>query len=303
MNEEKEIIKKIYFKIEELSSLVKGLEAKLSKEDLIPVSEKEEFNILKSLLYSETWPEAAKDDQICNFEDDGSKFIRAENILDIFGLSEPDLKGKRFFDFGCGEGHLVQKAKERGARVSVGFDIKKFDNNIWNKKDIFLTDSWEDINRDVEKNGKYDFVTVYDVIDHIEGDLDNSLARLASVASSLIYVRCHPFCSRHGFHFYNQLNKAFVHLIFSKKELLELGLHQEHHTICLNTPTNFYSVILSNKFHTLDFDVVRTPVEDFIKNNDLIKKRIKNNWYSEFEGDIFEHISCSFVDIILTAKS
>ena len=40
----------------------------------------------------------------------------------------------------------------------------------------------------------------------------------------MIFVRFHPWTSRDGGHLYDQLNKAFVHLVFTPDELAQMGV-------------------------------------------------------------------------------
>jgi hypothetical protein len=91
-----------------------------------------------------------------------------------------------------------------------------------------FTDSWVD----VKQSGPYNIVLMYDVIDHMMQNEQEIIDKLKQIKQILaingkIYLRSHPWCSRHGTHLYHQLNKAFAHLIFSDEELQILGYKQE----------------------------------------------------------------------------
>ena len=48
--------------------------------------------------------------------------------------------------------------------------------------------------------------------------------RSVCAPNAKIFIRCHPWISRHGGHLYHQLNKAFAHLVFSPAELQMLNV-------------------------------------------------------------------------------
>ncbi len=176
-------------------------------------SEDNDFSQLQDLLKSDKWPEAVLEFQIADDTSEEDKTDRAEGIIDI--LIEESLEGKRFLDFGCGEGHSVKYSSEENASVSVGYDIKSTGKLPWEQDGKFLlTTEFEKV---LDK-GPFDIVLIYDVLDHAEDPMD-VLLKASSVLSptGTIYLRCHPFSSRHGGHCYRKLNKAFVHLVFSEE--------------------------------------------------------------------------------------
>ena len=86
-----------------------------------------------NLLKSDEWPEAVPEFLICE-DTEEDKSDRAEGILDFMGL---DLDGKKFLDFGCGEGHVAMKAAE-SAKVSVGYDQCNTGELIWESEGSYL---------------------------------------------------------------------------------------------------------------------------------------------------------------------
>lgn len=223
---------------------------------------------LLDLLNSDVWPEAAPSFLICS-ETDEDKFERAEGILDYVG---EELKDKKFLDFGCGEGHVTKKAIEVGS-IAFGYDIIQTGSLDWS---VGLTTDFTII----KANGPYDFVLLYDVLDHcIDPVLVLNQVKEVCGVDTKVFVRCHPFTSRHGGHLYKQMNKAFIHFIFSEEELLELGLKAD---IVQKT----YFPIKDNGlwftesgFKTISHDSVTSSVEEFFKNTQVILNKLPLNFY------------------------
>ena len=94
-----------------------------------------------------------------------------------------------------------------------------------------------------------------------------------------VYIRTHPFCSRHGTHLYHQINKAFVHLVFSDEELAALGYKQEP-VRKFKHPLNDYN----NVFTLAGFKIqngphqVKEAVDPFFINTPIVSQRIKNHY-------------------------
>ena len=163
-----------------------------------------------------------------NIEDD--KKNRAENVIDVF-ISE-SLENKKFLDFGCGEGHMAVYAASQKTTISVGYDINQTGTLAWNSTEnpYFLTTDLEKM----KEKGPYDVILIYDVLDHC-ADPINVLIQAKSVLTNngKIYLRTHPWISRHGGHLYQQgqlyrqLNKAFIHLILTEEELKTIGIEPE----------------------------------------------------------------------------
>src|SRR5207249_2471927 len=161
---------------------------------------------------------------ICDITSDQDKEDRAEGILDL--IIDVHLENLKFLDFGCGEGHVVNRCRTQKPRMAVGFDIKKIERwEKWNKtSNVYFTDDWDEAKR----LGPYNIILMYDVIDHMLMSEQELIDRLKEVKESLavngrVYLRAHPWCSRHGTHLYYKLNKAFAHLVFTDEELKSLG--------------------------------------------------------------------------------
>jgi len=267
-------------------------------------SESSEFEYLKNLLCSEEWPEAVFPAQIADENSESDKKERAEGICAIM---LPSLLGKKFLDFGCGEGH-VAKSTSKEAMLSVGYDlvVREGSKSLLEEDEKFILTS--DFAR-VQELGPYDVVLLYDVIDHCVSESQSEM--LKKVASLLrddgrIYMRCHPWCGRHGAHLYRKLNKAFVHLVLSEEELRSMGL-ESGGVIKTFAPLNDYnkSIELSGLKQESEPEIDIQEVEKFFKENDMVRERILKKWgISEWGGSPpdFQMSQC-FVDYVLKKKS
>jgi 2-polyprenyl-3-methyl-5-hydroxy-6-metoxy-1,4-benzoquinol methylase len=271
------------------------------QKELEVVSSEAELENLKNLLNSSDWPEAVLDFQIVDENSEEEKMDRAEGVVDI--LISDVLENKKFLDFGCGEGHMTKYSSTQKTAYSVGYDIVKTEKSKLNweveEENCLLTTDFEK----VKEKGPYDIVLIYDVLDHTENPV-NVLEKAKSVLSDTgnIYLRCHPWCGRHGSHLYRQINKAFVHLVFSEEELKEMGYVLEEYTSKVITPINSYKTIIEKanlKIKPNYPDVEYQDVEDFFKKTKIIEQRITSSYQVDKKFPEFQMSQC-FLDYVLT---
>lgn len=247
---------------------------KMISEAIHVLQSNEEFSVIKQLLASEEWPNAVFEFQIAdeNSEDDNKE--RAEGIA---GIILPSLNHKKFLDFGCGKGH-VAKYKANEAAISVGYDKEKNPNSQleWEdkKENFLLTTDFEK----VKTEGPYDIILIYDVLDHAkEESMKQVLERAKSVISDegTIYLRCHPWCGRHGGHAYRKINKAFAHLVFTEDELEKMGLVLEpNQKIFFPLATYLKAIEDAGLVKINEEEIDFQDVEPFFSNNPVVKKRL-----------------------------
>jgi 2-polyprenyl-3-methyl-5-hydroxy-6-metoxy-1,4-benzoquinol methylase len=289
---------------DELLSLIedqnkdKESENKENEENKSIFIEDKEFNILRQLTESNSWPEAVFQSQIADENSETDKEERAEGICDIM---LPPMDGKKFLDFGCGDGHVAKHISKQN-NFSVGYDLKQNSNFIWEESadNLLLTTNFEK----VKENGPYDVVLLYDVIDHSQSESNlNLLSKIKSVLSDSgkVFVRCHPWCSRHGGHVYKKLNKAFAHLVFTEEELKSMGIEVEfNHKIVF--PIKTYNELFKEAgFNVENQEIDSQEVENFFEENPLVRQRILKSfdlqeW--ELEKPTFQLSQC-FVDFVL----
>jgi 2-polyprenyl-3-methyl-5-hydroxy-6-metoxy-1,4-benzoquinol methylase len=253
--ETKEQIKELLGLCDSDPSIIRQLEAHVDVTDI------------KSLVMSSFWPPAVDSTLIVDNEEE--KYYRAMSIVNI--MVSQDIKDKKFLDFGCGEGHCVVAAAQKGAEA-WGYDIAdqewgKLDRNDVPDGNATTTTDFEEIKR----NGPYDIVLMYDVVDHIIDD-NERLQALKNVKeicgeNAKVYVRCHPFTSRHGTHLYKKFNKAYAHLLLSDEDLKEYGGEE---TAEIKTPIKTYEDLFKESgFEMQSTDIIKTPMEEIFKSEEI----------------------------------
>jgi 2-polyprenyl-3-methyl-5-hydroxy-6-metoxy-1,4-benzoquinol methylase len=269
---------------------------------LTQIEEKmDSFESLKNALTSNKWPEAVNPNLICNPNSSDDKMERGRGILEMF--IEEDLKGLKFLDYGCGEGQCTSIATDLNTGVSVGYDIKANDywSNYPQKENLFYLTDFEK----VKEKGPYDVILLYDVIDHLVGEEPIAvLSKLNSILSpnGKIYMRTHPFVSRHGTHLYHDINKAYIHLVFTPDELKELIPTSKYSepSIGVTAPIMTYdSFINGSGLKILNKRDITEKVEPFFKIPKIAERIMKNlqkNNFPEFQ------MSLQFIDYVLAKK-
>lgn len=255
---------------------------------------------LRELVESDEWPVAVPPEAIVNENDENDLAFKAELLLEIF-VEGRNIEGKRFLDANCGLGHIVLEADRRGSKA-VGYGARA-DHPLWTGPDSKLTSD-----RDSVKNqGPYDYVLLYDALDHMRPDeAVDLLAFCKSVLApdGLIRVRCHPFCGRHGGHLYRQRNKAYLHLVFNDAELREMGVTAPFYVEKIVKPIKSYLEYFGRVGLTKAEEKVTTSsVEPFFYEQPAVRARIQARWTGtdmERQWPQFQ-LSQEFIDFTLKA--
>lgn len=259
------------------------------------------FESLRRAVNSSKWPEAVNPHLICNPESNADKAERGRGIIEM--LVEDNLKGLKLLDYGCGEGYCAGISTEFDTAESVGYDVVR--SAVWGSFQprpslLFTTDFAEAAAR-----GPFDVVLLYDVIDHVVGeDAATVLSKAAGLLSPTgkIYMRTHPFTSRHATHLYHDLNKAYVHLVFSPDELKQLVPQSKYvvPSIEVTTPIMTYNTFIEKAgLKVVHKREVSEKVEPFFKIPkiaDRIMKNLGKNNFPEFQ------MSLQFIDYVLAKK-
>jgi 2-polyprenyl-3-methyl-5-hydroxy-6-metoxy-1,4-benzoquinol methylase len=251
------------------------------------------LNFIKEKLNENEWPQAIDISCVPHTEADETK--RADNIIDL--IVTEFLKDLKFLDYGCGMGYVAHAATKRGVSLSVGYDLKTNWGNFQDTTRLLLTGNFQD----VLKHAPYDVVLLYDVLDHYKGNPLEALHRIKEILSprGRVYIRNHPWCSRHGTHLYDQVNKAFLHLVLDEVELARLGGYASEHTIKLVRPVDTYREWFRKSGFNIKNEIILTsPVEPFFTSfdNAIIKERVTKHWDGE---DPTRYMSLQFVDYLL----
>ena len=264
-------------------SIIKQLEAHVEVTDI------------KSLVMSNFWPPAVDSTLIVDNEEE--KYYRAMSIISM--MVGQKIEGKKFLDFGCGEGHSVIAAAQKGAK-SWGYDIVDQKWGELKRDDVpdgnaVITTDFEEIKR----NGPYDVVLIYDVVDHIVDDNERlqALKNVKSVCdkNAKVHVRCHPFTSRHGTHLYKKFNKAYAHLLLSDEDLKEYGGEE---TAKIKSPVKTYRDLFGESgFEIQSTDTIKTPMEEIFKSGEMAKAfGSKVNPDAKWQGHV---LPIDFIDYVL----
>lgn len=253
-----------------------------------------EFTDLRLLAKSDQWPLAVPEELICG-EDEDSKLTRAAGILTDF--IKIDLSNKRFLDFGCGEGHIPYVATSLiGVKEGVGYDIESQNWNVFDKpSNLHYYDDFEKL----KEHGKFDIILANDVLDHCEAPEDAlNQIKIIKDKDGKVYLRCHPWASRHGSHVYKQLNKAYLHLVFNEDELYAMGLKPMYSNKILDPIAYYKKIIEKAGLVILSQEIITHPVELFFTTKTSILRRIKQNWANDiqFHRNVME---IQFVDFVL----
>lgn len=274
-------------------------EPEVKSQSVEPTAEDyDSFEQLKKALNSDKWPEAVNPNLICDPDSQQDKVERGRGIIEL--MIEEDLKGLKFLDAGCGEGHCAFLSTEYGTKTSVGFDIKEYNswNNFEKKDNLHLTTDFEEVN----KHGPYDVITIFDVIDHIKGmEVVTFLQACKSVLTDngKIYMRCHPFVSRHATHLYHELNKAYVHLVFSPEELKQLvpdSKYAEESTGVTHPIATYNNYIETAGLKVTNRRDITEKIEPFFKIPKIAERIMK---HTEFESFPEFQLSIMFIDYVL----
>lgn len=169
---------------------------------------------LRMLLHSDKWPLAVEKHRLCDINSDADKLARANAILDQ--VVDVSVAGKRFLDFGCGEGHVPFASIGLGAEVAVGYDLLR---QGWgqfpNIPSLILTSELAV----ADEYAPFDIILIHDVLDHCLDPIETlEEAKQFLADDGRICVKCHPWCSRHGGHNYHGINRAYAQLFFPEGE-------------------------------------------------------------------------------------
>lgn len=244
-----------------------------------------EFSIIRKKITEEDWPLAIRQDLI-NYDPEE----KAETILDMLVMDH--FNDRKFLDYGCRSGHTVNVAAKRGASLAVGFDLDP--NWQFSDTDKMLFSSDLDY---VGEHGPYDIILLYDILDHCE----NPIEVLQNVKNLLaengkIYIRCHPWCSRHGGHLHEKINKAYLHLIFNDVELTRLG-YECKPTNKLLHPLQSYHQWFDSAGLSINLELpIEGDVEPYFLYDNILYKRLQRLWENE---NIASYIAIHFVDYVL----
>lgn len=275
--------------IEKQLSVIYSLLATSSNQQLKAFLETPNENLSNNFLILDKYPKAVETD-----------FLPNKNVL-FESLITESLIGKKFLEYGCKDGSNVEVASSKGARLSVGYD-SMFNANwerLLKNPNILLTTD----NTTLGLQRPYDVILMNDVLDHLQTQeiiptLKN--AKYLLEKNGNLYIRFHPWTSRNAIHQGVSLNKAYLHLILSDKELKSLIEDTNDIKPCVKLidPIKTYEDwINAVGLKIKSKQVIKQKVEDFYKDPSISSRMMKN-----LQCDIFPEqlLEIQFVDYILS---
>jgi|19_taG_2_1085344.scaffolds.fasta_scaffold00473_11 hypothetical protein len=242
---------------------------------------------LPHLVHSSLWPNSVNSNLIVGEKDTQKKIIRATSIIRSFITVE--MKDRKFLDFGSGDATCKKAAVEANAAIAIAYDLNKNDG---------VSTSWTG----VKESGPFNIVLLYDVIDHMVNakgellDVDGIIEVMKEIKGSCtpdckLYIRCHPWTSRHGTHCYLKSNKAYSHYLSPEYDCLP--------TIKITAPIATYEHIFKSAgYKVIKKQPIEQPVEPIFQTTafkDFIKHFSKRNaWMYQ------KVMSFTFIDFELT---
>lgn len=277
---------------EKLDEVIKTLsELKNSLQQVVSLRENK-FDSLKQLLLSDKWPEAVNSALICDPNSEEDKKERGIGIVELV-VDQSLTENQKFLDYGCGEGHCVNAAVEAlGCGLAVGFDIKP--SNWTNTEKIKFTSSYDE----VMSLGPYDAILIFDVLDHVENETPIDLLKKAKdllATNGKIYLRTHPWISRHGTHLYHKINKAYAHLVFTVDELSQIieNFQDEVNQKIVYPIKTYEDYFDSVNLKIADKQEIKEHVDTFFQQPDILERILTNTGHATFPE--FQ-MSLSFID-------
>lgn len=170
------------------------------------------------LLAIDCWPESILSSIANKKPSDQDQMHRANAVLDT--MLDRSVDGLKFLDYGCGEGWMAQEICKRGVAESWAYDHQA--NARWSSLNGVKAISSRD--QFPKTNNYFDVIMLYDVLDHCEDPVE-LMSHVKSCIShtGVVYVRCHPWTSKHASHLFKHgLNKAYLHLFLNWSELKEI---------------------------------------------------------------------------------
>jgi SAM-dependent methyltransferase len=268
----------------------------VSKRSKIQVAESLPANLLGPLpdYEGDDWPQAASPYMIVSNKGEAEKQFRALQIVGLIGIPFAD---KNVLDIGCGEGHIAKEIASQAATV-IAYDPRP--HSGWDELSNSVL-KFTDQKSQVTAGGPYNSIILYDVLDHLERE--DPVSFMAWVGSLLapegqIFVRAHPWTSRHGSHLYEAgPNRAFLHLALTPDELASAGLELPWPNLRIVRPMAAYEHIFREAgLKVLERNGHTEPVEPYFSGS-VLDRILKVTWRGAVEPEAaLKIMQMNFVD-------
>lgn len=254
---------------------------------------------VEALMSIDCWPQAVHKYLLTSPMNKESKINRSNAVLDT--MLDRSIEKLEFLDFGCGDGWEARQALMRGAANVTGYDIQE--SLDWKEIDkVNFTTKFSDL-----KPNHYDVILLYDVLDHCQDPIEvmrQVKGLLKFGGKSVVFVRCHPWTSRHATHLYKQgINKAYIHLFLTDEEISRYLPEGEKVLFTRKEKTPFETY----RWWFRDFKIVKEqPINDEKLSPFFLVPSFKDLVIQEQQlppervEDFFKDMEKQFVDITLT---
>ena len=263
----KEYIKACEHMIKFFNKMLDGQVSGVASGMAAPAQERlSELTELRMEVKSPNWPEAEP------WEESPELFI-SQTIKELVRESVED---KTVLDFGSHDPNFSRAIKVNfGAKHVVSYDVNACQgiNTGESEKNLLYTENF----KLVKQWAPFDVIILNDIIDHLEKPV-HWLSQLNSLTNKgKIYARCHPMTSRNGTHLSEQINKAFLHLVFSEKELSTLGISSRTTRKILDGSATYKKMFDEAGLRVVSEDIKKRDVEMFFLQNEKIVRRMSNS--------------------------
>jgi hypothetical protein len=139
-------------------------------------------------------------------------------------------------------------------------------------------------------------VVINDIIDHLEKPVYwlKQLADLINPDSGRIFIRCHPYTSKNGTHLGEQMNKAFLHLVFSDDELATLGITNKYTMKILDFSNSYQRFFEEAGLKIVRENIKKCSVDSIFLTDSRITGRIKKN--VDIQDNITNFLEVDYID-------
>jgi hypothetical protein len=249
-------------------------------------------------ITAEEWPKAK---EIIN---------PAKEAQDFLNRSMMQVENYNVLDFGAGLGYLSSLVGQK-AKKTISYDIAQEKTRLEPGDTFKIVHSLEEI----QQEGPYDLILIKDVFDHLEPATSEEsqlyieqlhikylmFLKSCLASSGKIYLRTHPWTSRHGGHLYHTQNMAFIHLILSDKEYLEKsvssGVKITHQIF--NAEKYYKRCINKSGLNLFKTTLIREELEDFVVTRLLDPIKKNNAGLSLSDAELNNLLSISYIDFLL----